>query len=153
MLLAPSISHKIDFMSISIEECLFLLLTNDPVKAFTIPIEWISGFTGVIHGIAGWFDLDLAGSTLDTSPSSARTHWQQVRFLFEEPLAIDVITGEMKLVVNDSRSYDVDARVSCGGSVRTGAWGLQDQTYHYETGADLSRPEFNGMYLPASTTE
>jgi hypothetical protein len=36
MLLAPAISHTIDFMSISIET----------LKDFTIPIEWKSGFTG-----------------------------------------------------------------------------------------------------------
>ncbi len=51
------------------------------LKTFTIPFTWSFPYTGVVHGIAGWFDIDLAGFNLSTAPSAERTHWQQVRFL------------------------------------------------------------------------
>lgn len=73
ILMAPSVSHSVDFLSIKPAE----------LKSFTIPISWKFPFTGLVHGIAGWFDIDLAGNVLSTAPSSERTHWQQVRFLFQ----------------------------------------------------------------------
>jgi histone-arginine methyltransferase CARM1 len=75
-----------------------------------------------MHGIAGWFDLLFAprssiNSTtvsMSTSPSSPNTHWQQIRFLFQEPLAVNVgdrIKGWMRCKVNSMRSYNVIAEV------------------------------------------
>ncbi len=37
--------------------------------------------TGTVHGLAGWFDAELApGVTLTTAPHAPRTHWRQAFF-------------------------------------------------------------------------
>ncbi|KAJ3377939.1 hypothetical protein HDU92_007800, partial [Lobulomyces angularis] len=102
LLMAPSVSYMVDFQTIS----------SSQLKDFTIPIDWKFPFTGLVHGIAGWFDIDLGGVILSTAPSAERTHWQQVRFLFQEPLAVNAyenIHGWMRLIVNDNRSYHIYA--------------------------------------------
>ncbi|KAJ3092343.1 hypothetical protein HK102_008313 [Quaeritorhiza haematococci] len=152
ILLAPSCSHIVDFQTIKMGE----------LQRFFIPISWTFPFTGIIHGIAGWFDINLGGFILSTAPTADRTHWQQVRFLLKEPLAInayETVKGWMRLMVNDMRSYDVVAeliRDTDGAQLsdpwedvktpssstpdprmtspgrRRGAWQLQEQTYYYE---------------------
>ncbi|KAJ3413454.1 hypothetical protein HDV05_008023 [Chytridiales sp. JEL 0842] len=104
ILLAPSCSHHVDFQTISMEG----------LKDFVIPISWTMNFTGLIHGIAGWFDIDLGGFTLSTAPNADRTHWQQVRFVLKEPLAVnafETVNGWMRLKVNAMRSYDCIAEL------------------------------------------
>ncbi|KAI9199319.1 S-adenosyl-L-methionine-dependent methyltransferase [Polychytrium aggregatum] len=103
--LGEAVRHIVDFRTISMEE----------LQNMTIPIKWKIPYTGIIHGIAGWFDIDLGGINLSTAPGADRTHWQQVRFLFKEPLAVnafETIVGHMKLVVNQHRSYDITAEVT-----------------------------------------
>ncbi|KAJ3057446.1 hypothetical protein HK097_006374 [Rhizophlyctis rosea] len=170
ILLAPSVSHHVDFRTITIAD----------LQDIIIPFEWEVPFTGLIHGIAGWFDINLGGFMLSTSPSAERTHWQQVRFLLKEPLAVnayETIRGWMRLTVNSQRSYDVvaeivtgkealladpktttiqsketeeiDPRLTPGGSGRRqGKWALHEQCYWYDTGVDYTRPEFLAMYSP-----
>jgi len=47
-----------------------------------------------VHGVAGWFDLDLAeGIQLSTSPSSPATHWRQAFFPIRETL--HVVEGDI----------------------------------------------------------
>jgi histone-arginine methyltransferase CARM1 len=51
-------------------------------------------------------DPTISPSYMTTSPYATPTHWQQVRFLFQEPLAINKgqrIVGEMLCEVNDFR--------------------------------------------------
>ena len=51
-------------------------------------------------------DPTISASYMTTSPYATPTHWQQVRFLFQEPLAINKgqrIVGEMLCEVNDFR--------------------------------------------------
>jgi histone-arginine methyltransferase CARM1 len=51
-------------------------------------------------------DPTISSSYMTTSPYATPTHWQQVRFLFQEPLAINRgqrIVGEMLCEVNDFR--------------------------------------------------
>lgn len=45
--------------------------------------------SGVIHGLALWFELDLAGEWLGTGPSSPRTAWAQAFFPLAVPLVVD----------------------------------------------------------------
>jgi protein arginine N-methyltransferase 1 len=48
---------------------------------------------GTIHGVGGWFELDLTGDIrISTAPGQADTHWQQAFFPFLEP--IKVIRGD-----------------------------------------------------------
>ena len=132
------------------------------MKTFQIPISWTLPYTGLIHGIAGWFDINLAGLILSTSPTAEKTHWQQIRFLFQEPIAVnamEVLNGVMNFKVNDSRSYDITVELfgdNDGGDdrmadfkYRKGSWKLHEQTYYYDQGPiDLTKPEFNSMYTP-----
>src|ERR1043165_9546291 len=87
-LIAPSNpgGYIVDFYTITLEE----------LQDFTIPFIWQASYTGIIHGIAGWFDLQFSPPatiqngnpiTMTTNPTAERTHWQQVSFLLKEPLA------------------------------------------------------------------
>jgi histone-arginine methyltransferase CARM1 len=108
------------------------------LQDFVIPISWTFSFTGIVHGIAGWFDIDLGGHTLSTAPNAERTHWQQVRFLLKEPLAVnafDVVKGWMRLKVNSMRSYDVIAELIVGD--RAPASSPDDPWVHVPLGAEV----------------
>jgi len=110
--------YDVDFSTVSVKE----------LQDLTIPFKWVSNYTGIMHGVAGWFDLLFAPppyntnneqkdlnvpSTvleMSTGPAAERTHWQQVRFLFKEPLAVNanqVVRGWMRCIVNDMRSYTI----------------------------------------------
>jgi histone-arginine methyltransferase CARM1 len=132
LLSAPSAfdGYDVDFSTVSVKE----------LQDLTIPFRWVSNYTGIMHGVAGWFDLLFAPPPYTTSntqqnvnvpstvlemstgPAAERTHWQQVRFLFKEPLAVNanqVVRGWMRCIVNDMRSYTiyVEAVVGDEGSL------------------------------------
>ncbi|GJJ70903.1 type I protein arginine methyltransferase [Entomortierella parvispora] len=104
----------------------FNTITMKALRDFVVPITWKAQYTGLMHGVAGWFDLTFSGNPeseasqpieMSTGPSAEKTHWQQVRFLFREPLAVNAgqnIRGWMHCVVNDMRSYTVDIEVIVG---------------------------------------
>lgn len=104
----------------------FNTITMKTLRDFVVPISWIVQYTGLMHGVAGWFDLLFSGNAeselcqpieMSTGPAAEKTHWQQVRFLFREPLAVNsgqTIRGWMHCVVNDMRSYTVDIEVIVG---------------------------------------
>ncbi|KAF9428847.1 hypothetical protein BGZ94_000795 [Podila epigama] len=104
----------------------FETITMKALRDFVVPISWKAQYTGLMHGVAGWFDLTFSGAAespasqpieMSTGPSAEKTHWQQVRFLFREPLAVNAgqtIRGWMHCVVNDMRSYTVDIEVLVG---------------------------------------
>ncbi len=48
---------------------------------------------GMIHGMAGWFEAELAGKWLGTAPGQPDTHWKQAFFPFRDP--IHVIRGDV----------------------------------------------------------
>ncbi|KAI9252803.1 S-adenosyl-L-methionine-dependent methyltransferase [Phascolomyces articulosus] len=117
-------TYGVDFSSVTLPELLDM----------TMPFKWSAGYTGLMHGVAGWFDLifapppydktgnndpNLLNTTIEmsTGPAADRTHWQQVRFLFKEPLAVNAtqtIRGWMRAVVNDMRSYTIFVEVVVG---------------------------------------
>jgi type I protein arginine methyltransferase len=79
-----------------------------------LPFRFAVTKAGVVHGLAGWFDVFFAGScsrvTLSTAPQSPPTHWAQVRFLFSTPIELElgqILTGVMTLTANAESSYDV----------------------------------------------
>ncbi|ORX61303.1 S-adenosyl-L-methionine-dependent methyltransferase [Hesseltinella vesiculosa] len=130
-------THVVDFATVTVEQ----------LKDITMPIRWTTNYTGLMHGVAGWFDLSfapppydqstldtltdeqrqlLAGTTIDmsTSPSADRTHWQQVRFLFKEPLAVNAtqqIHGWMRCIVNEMRSYTIFVELAMDASLLSDA--------------------------------
>ncbi|KAG9286827.1 hypothetical protein G9A89_012377 [Geosiphon pyriformis] len=171
-LIAPANSggYVVDFYTVTIEE----------LQDMTIPFTWQAHYTGIIHGIAGWFDLYFAPSSsvldgsainMSTSPTSERTHWQQIRFLLKEPLAVNAgqtVQGWMRCVVNEMRSYTVEMEILVGeGELsnphtplifnkmdynrRWGKWHLHAQTYNYNyyPQSDITfKPEYSCLYGP-----
>ncbi|KAJ1821284.1 hypothetical protein LPJ56_003272, partial [Coemansia sp. RSA 2599] len=177
-LMGDSAIHEVDFHTVTMAD----------LKEFVIPIEWSIKYTGVMHGVAGWFDLAFvppmsslhpgtapSAVYMSTSPQSPATHWQQVRMLFKQPLAVNagqVIRGAILMKVNDQRSYDISAKLvaldydesaqtsddalvrlfeSKNSRARTALWYLHEQIYNYSyTGEpiDVPRPEAANMYLP-----
>ncbi|KAJ3009997.1 hypothetical protein HKX48_007636 [Thoreauomyces humboldtii] len=166
ILLAPAVSHFVDFETITMAE----------LQDIVIPFSWNIPFTGILHGIAGWFDINLGGMILNTGPYADRTHWQQVRFLLKAVNAYQTVKGWMRLTVNMSRSYDIvaelvtgedallsdpmsqsaatrtpqadDRATPAGFGKRRGEWGLHEQTYMYGSELDYTKPEFMAMYTP-----
>ncbi|KAJ3287787.1 Histone-arginine methyltransferase carm1 [Rhizoclosmatium sp. JEL0117] len=169
ILMAESVSHFVDFQTVSLAE----------LKDIVIPITWVPCYTGIVHGIAGWFDIDLCGLILSTAPNAERTHWQQVRFMLRDPLAINAfepINGWFRMVVNSQRSYDVTVELTSGEKsvvsdpyspwvtaspidcedtnvkdvrIRRGKWALQEQTYWYSNevlGSEYNKPENLSLY-------
>ncbi|KCV71878.1 hypothetical protein H696_01288 [Fonticula alba] len=157
MLAAPA-QHFINFGAHLLEQ----------LQSFTIPFDFLCTYTGIMHGLAGWFDVSFNGQTktiiLSTSPFSPRTHWYQIRFLFKNPIAVNAsqrLIGQATFTVNDQRSYDITiaaavydhmATVQTGVHVRE-VYHLQDQQYWYPPVADPAtsvNPEAHHMYATHS---
>lgn len=81
---------------------------------------------------------------MTTSPYAEPTHWQQVRFLLPEPLAVNrgqKICGSVHCKVNDQRSYTMTAllriqnsdgtAVDSRATTRKAVWRLDRQTYSW----------------------
>lgn len=154
VLIAPAVEHLIDFSSVSMDE----------LREFEIPFSFLCNYTGIMHGVAGWFDVVFRGNVsevvLTTSPFGPKTHWYQIRFMFKNPLAINAgqtVTGVMKLVANNQRSYDVVIEAAIEGSVLAAGgevkvsqkFLLQEQQYWYPTLPDPAvpvNPETNNLY-------
>ncbi len=104
VLVAEPSGYEIDFMSIKPEE----------YGSFEIDFKFKATSTCLVHGLAGWFDVHFEGTNflghLCTAPASKATHWQQIRFLFQEPVAMNSgqeISGSVKMVANSQRSYNL----------------------------------------------
>lgn len=84
---------------------------------------------------------------MSTSPYSTPTHWQQVRFLFREPLAVNKgqrIQGKILCEVNDFRSYTLNGVVSINGTddallTRKCHWRLDRQVYSWTSASPASQ--------------
>lgn len=135
----------------------FNSITMNALHDILIPINWTCSRTGIIHGVAGWFDILFNPSeqqgnsvTLSTSPFTDITHWYQTKFLFLVPLPVkaqQTIKGWMRCIANSSRSYTIyielviqneeelsDPNLLFSTELnsefkRRGVWELQEQTY------------------------
>jgi type I protein arginine methyltransferase len=136
--------------------CDSVSLTAENLKDIRIPFSFDLKYTGIIHGIAGWFNVGFPEGesgdaiVLDTSPECERTHWQQCRFFFTKPIGANsgqVFCGEFRMVANEERSYHIFIEGSIGGISVTERFALQDQQYfnltpvQYPT--DVSREYYN----------
>ncbi|MBI4378401.1 MAG: 50S ribosomal protein L11 methyltransferase [Nitrospinae bacterium] len=78
LLSPPEVVKEIDSMNIKLDE---------------LPIDWCGSFKssrgGIIHGLAGWMDLQLTDDIiLSNSPLSPSTVWENIFFPIESPLEI-----------------------------------------------------------------
>lgn len=93
----------------------FEMSTNEPITDASLnmaamsSIEEMAGLTDpVVGGVLGntTSDPSVSSSYMSTSPFSAPTHWQQVRFLLREPLAVNKgqrIVGSVLCEANEFR--------------------------------------------------
>ncbi|KAL0457402.1 UNVERIFIED_CONTAM: putative histone-arginine methyltransferase 1.3 [Sesamum latifolium] len=102
LLVAPAISHVIDFTSAKEEE----------LYEIDIPLRFISSVGTRIHGLACWFDVLFNGSTvqrwLTTAPGAPTTHWYQLRCVLAQPIYVmpgQEITGRLHMVAHKAQSY------------------------------------------------
>lgn len=127
--------YEIDFTTVSLES----------LRSFEIPLEWHAQYTGLVHGVAGWFDVVFPSNNLEiveqenilsTSPYVSGTHWHQIRFLLPKPIAMNqnqVLIGKMKWEANDQRSYDLSIELHLRGTdiYMKQNYRLNDQQYCY----------------------
>ncbi|XP_075787770.1 histone-arginine methyltransferase CARM1-like isoform X2 [Pelodiscus sinensis] len=79
-----------------------------------IPFVFQMMQSGLIHGLAFWFDVAFVGSLvtvwLSTAPTEPLTHWYQVRCLLQTPLFAkegETLSGKVLFVANKRQSYDI----------------------------------------------
>lgn len=108
---------------------------QNSLKDIVIPFSFVSKFTGIIHGISGWFNVSfLEGIKLETGPNHQRTHWQQCRFFLRKPIAINSgqsFSGTFRMVANEERSYNVTIDGGLNEEIRTHGevFALHEQQY------------------------
>jgi histone-arginine methyltransferase CARM1 len=72
-LLSPAYAYSVDFRTITTKE----------IQDILIPFTWVAQYTGLVHGIGCWFDINLGGYILSTAPHAEKTHWHQVRLMLK----------------------------------------------------------------------
>ncbi|XP_068165558.1 histone-arginine methyltransferase CARM1 isoform X2 [Antennarius striatus] len=104
ILMARSVKHCIDFME----------ATEADLLRMEIPFVFTLLQSGLIHGLAFWFDVAYSGSKstvwLSTAPTEPLTRWYQVRCLLQTPLFAKLgqtLSGTVLLVANNRKSYDI----------------------------------------------
>ncbi|KAL8485004.1 hypothetical protein ACS0TY_027345 [Phlomoides rotata] len=109
LLVAPAISHPIDFTSAKEEE----------LYEIDIPLRFVSSIGTRVHGLACWFDVLFNGSTvqrwLTTAPGAPTTHWYQLRCVLAQPIYVmpgQEITGQLRMVAHKAQSYTLHLTLS-----------------------------------------
>ncbi|XP_043106756.1 histone-arginine methyltransferase CARM1 isoform X5 [Puntigrus tetrazona] len=104
ILMARSVKYTINFLEAKEED----------LHRLEIPFVFKLLQSGLIHGLAFWFDVAFAGSRmtvwLSTAPNEPLTHWYQVRCLLQTPLFAKMgqtLSGRVHLIANKRQSYDI----------------------------------------------
>ncbi|CAB4262713.1 unnamed protein product [Prunus armeniaca] len=104
LLVAPSMSHVIDFTKINEED----------LYEFDIPLRFVAAVGTRVHGLACWFDVLFDGSTvqrwLTTAPGAPTTHWYQLRCVLSQPIYVmagQEITGRLHMIAHNAQSYTI----------------------------------------------
>ncbi|XP_044275240.1 histone-arginine methyltransferase CARM1 isoform X2 [Varanus komodoensis] len=115
ILMAKSVKYTVNFLDAK----------EADLHRIEIPFKFHMLHSGLVHGLAFWFDVAFIGSImtvwLSTAPTEPLTHWYQVRCLFQSPLfakAGDTLSGTCLLIANKRQSYDISivAQVDQTGS-------------------------------------
>jgi len=100
---APATQTMVDFTKISVEEL------NDMVY----PMEWETPQNVLWDAVGMWFDTFFVGSTatvcLSTRPDERLTCWYQTLCILPEPRLERKFFGQVTLVANTERTYDITA--------------------------------------------
>lgn len=139
-LVAKYHTTRFDLMTVSIES----------LQKFEVPFDFEISQPCLVHGMAGWFEALFEGSNatvvLDTAPWCPGTHWYQIRFLLETPLAVNAgqhIVGTLVMEANNLQSYYVKLRMQIKGtdiSSEAHCIDLKDPEYRFYTSADAYCP-------------
>jgi histone-arginine methyltransferase CARM1 len=131
---------RFDFMTISVES----------LHKIDMPFDFEINQPCLIHGIAGWFDAVFEGSAshvvLSTAPWCPGTHWYQIRFLLETPLAVNAgqhIEGTVRMEANNLQSYYVSVDMKIAGtniSSEAPRIDLKDPEYRFYTSPNAYCP-------------
>lgn len=125
-LMSLSVEKKFDFFDAS-------SVSTESLKDIVIPFDFVLEYTGVIHGIAGWFNVSFpSGLKLETGPEHQRTHWQQCRFFFPKPVGVNsgqIFSGQLRMQVNEERSYNVSIKAQINGIEIEEIFALHEQQY------------------------
>ncbi|XP_020919923.1 histone-arginine methyltransferase CARM1-like isoform X3 [Sus scrofa] len=104
ILMAQTVKYTVNFMDA--EEA--------DLHRVEIPFVFQMAQSGLIHGLAFWFDVAFVGSLvtvwLSTAPTEPLTHWYQVRCLLQTPLFAkegETLSGKVLFVANKRQSYDI----------------------------------------------
>ncbi|CAL8291184.1 unnamed protein product [Lota lota] len=104
VLMASSAKYRIDFLE---DE-------EEALHRIEIPFVFKLLQSGLVHGLAFWFDIAFSGSTstvwFSTAPTEPLTHWYQVRCLLQTPLFAKLgqtLSGTVLLTTNKRHSYDI----------------------------------------------
>lgn len=143
LLVAPAISHTLDFNYIKEEE----------LYEVDIPLNFIASVGTRVHGLACWFDVLFDGSSvqrwLTTAPGAPTTHWYQLRCILSQPIFVmagQEITGRLRLVAHSAQSYTIYLTMSAkmwgpgadqGGILQTSSCKLDLKEPYYR----LSQPQ------------
>ncbi|XP_030636993.1 histone-arginine methyltransferase CARM1 isoform X2 [Chanos chanos] len=138
ILMAKSVKYTVNFLEAK-EEDLYKI---------EIPFKFHMMHSGLVHGLAFWFDVAFMGSVmtvwLSTAPTEPLTHWYQVRCLLQSPLfakAGDTMSGTAMLIANKRQSYDISivAQVDQTGSKSSNLLDLKNPFFRY-TGTTPAPP-------------
>ncbi|KAF5186546.1 Histone-arginine methyltransferase carmer [Thalictrum thalictroides] len=143
LLVAPAMSHTLDFTSIKEEE----------LYEIDIPLRFIASVGTRVHGLACWFDVLFNGSTvqrwLTTAPGAPTTHWYQLRCVLTQPIYVmagQEITGRLHMVAHNAQSYTMYLTMSAkmwgpgaeqGGIIQTSSCKLDLKEPYYR----MSQPQ------------
>lgn len=121
----------------------FATCTVESLQHIEIPFDFEINQPCLVHGIAGWFDALFQGSNqevlLSTAPWCPGTHWYQIRFLLETPLAINAgqhLEGKLTMQANNLQSYYVSIVAKIAGTNVTSeatCIDLKDPEYRFYT--------------------
>ncbi|KAL3869119.1 hypothetical protein ACJMK2_041841 [Sinanodonta woodiana] len=111
--LAKSIKYTVDFLAAD----------ETDLHCIEIPLTFSMQQSGLVHGLAFWFDVAFIGTNnsvwLSTSPTETLTHWYQVRCLLPTPVLVkqgQTLRGHVTLRCNKRQSYDVDIDLNIPGT-------------------------------------
>mmetsp|Transcript_106948 Transcript_106948/g.300759 ORF Transcript_106948/g.300759 Transcript_106948/m.300759 type:complete len:554 (-) Transcript_106948:133-1794(-) len=147
----------------------FMTCTVESLQHIVIPFDFEIHQPCLVHGIAGWFDAYFEGSDqtvlLSTAPWCPGTHWYQIRFLLETPLAVNAgqhIEGTLTMQANNLQSYNLSIKSRIQGtSICSDAQGidLKDPEYRFYTSPNAYCPPGTASALqtqaaqPGATTQ
>lgn len=143
-LVSKAMEKRFDFATCSVES----------LQTIDMQFEFVVSQPCLVHGMAGWFDAYFEGTNqtvlLSTAPWCPGTHWYQIRFLVEVPLAVNagqVIEGTLKMEANNLQSYYLKLFMRIKGtdiSSENPCIDLKDPEYRFYTSPNTYVPPGTG---------